>query len=352
MRTTRRRVDPGLIEQLLDTPWRFEFFQSVRLLERCFDSGSPNTAALPAQLRFRNTVSLGFAPSQIESISAVGEGAHAPTGRATLSAVDITPCFIGLLGGQGALPVHYTEHVVDQERSRRNSAPRAFFDLFSSRSVAQFYLAWRKYKPALLYERDRRNHFLPQILALCGFGQEGVRDRLADDAGAIDDEVLAYFAGLLRQRPVSACAMERVLATYFRVPVRLEQFVGKWYRLSEVQCSTLGCSNTGLGTDALLGGRVWQCNLRVRVFIGPLADRQYQSFLPGSGQAAALGKLLGLLTGPAFEYEIRPILRAADVRGCRLESNPRSRLGFDSFLCSLPAATDRSDPAFEIPPSH
>lgn len=351
MQTTQRRIDPGLIEQLLDTPWRFEFFQAVRVLEHCFERTARDAGALAAEIRFSNSVKLGFAPSQLESVTALRAPDAEPGDGTRLDRVEITPSFIGLLGGLGALPASYTEHVIEHERDRRNPVPRAFFDLFTQRAVAQFYLAWRKHKPAFLYEMDRRQHFLPQVLALCGLGHPGLRDRLADDPGAIDDEALAYFAALLRQRPVSAVAVQRVLASYFRVPVRLEQFVGKWYPVPAAQRSALGRANTGLGADTVLGERVWQSDLRVRILIGPLARARFEAFLPGSAQAAALGKLLALLSGAQVEYEVRLILRALDVLPCQLGAQSRPRLGFNSFLCSRPALADRCDAGFEIHPS-
>lgn len=36
MRTSQRRIDPGVIRRLLRQPYRYEFFQAVRLLEQLF----------------------------------------------------------------------------------------------------------------------------------------------------------------------------------------------------------------------------------------------------------------------------------------------------------------------------
>lgn len=36
MRTPQRRIDPGVIRKLLRQPYRYEFFQAVRLLEQLF----------------------------------------------------------------------------------------------------------------------------------------------------------------------------------------------------------------------------------------------------------------------------------------------------------------------------
>ncbi|AWI81027.1 MAG: type VI secretion system baseplate subunit TssG [Betaproteobacteria bacterium HGW-Betaproteobacteria-13] len=350
MQTTQRRIDPGLIGHLLEAPWSFEFFQSVRLLDRELGSGPQRESALSPLLRFSNSLGLGFAPSQLESVTLIQEDSLAGE-EGLLRTVELTPSFIGFLGIHGTLPAHYTEQTIESLRLAGDRGAHAFFDLFSDRVVAQFYLAWRKYKLALMYEHDRRKHFMPQVLAFCGLGQDGLRDRLNEAPGAIDDESLAHFAALIRQRPVSGTALQRVLSSYFRVAVRLEQFVGRWYRLDAAQRAGLGRANVQLGHDVLLGERIWQCDLRVRIFLGPLSLATYRDFLPGSERAAAMKKLLHLLTGLRLEYEVRPVLMAADVKPCRLSGLPGYRLGFDSFVCSRPATSDRSDPAFDIHPS-
>ena len=66
-------------------------------------------------------------------------------------------------------------------------------------------------------------------------------------------------------------------------------------------------------------------------------------------KADALAKLLSLAAGGQLEYEIRPILRAADVVPCVLGAATGCRLGHDSFVLTRPAAADRSDLAYLAP---
>jgi type VI secretion system protein ImpH len=354
MRTAYRRIDPGLIDQLTEAPQRFEFFQAVRLLDNWFRRASKRSSDDPVseQIRFQNPLSLRFAPSQIEDLQLKTrldeEGRE--TGEA--AQVDITPSFIGMLGLHGGLPIHYTERVANQQRFHRDDSTRAFFDMFSNRAVGHFYRAWKKGQLPLQYENNRKNHFLPLLLALSGLGFSPLRDRLQEGPGRIDDESIAFFSGLLRQRPVSASALQNILNSYLRVPVRVEQFVGKWYVIPSTQRSTLGGCNALLGQTLLLGERVWQRNLRVRIHIGPLTHDRYMSFLPNGEYAAVLEKIFTLATGYQFEYEIRPILRAADVKPVQIGRGGGARLGYDSFLICGPAQTDRSDTVFELHPIH
>jgi len=338
MRTPQRRIDPGLIEQTREAPERFEFFQLVRLYEIVFARQGGD--AVSERIRFRNSLRLGFAPSQVDAMQSHERLDEDGNATGELEQVEITPSFMGMLGVNGTLPVHYTEQVIDHERFKRDTSGRAFLDLFTNRAVGHFYRAWKKYRLPIQYETNRRNRFLPLILALGGVGFDALRDRLNDAPGAIEDESIAYFTTLLRQRPVSGEAMARVLAAYFRTPVRVEQFVGRWYVVPRAQWTTLGGQNCALGVDSLVGERVWQRNLRIRLHIGPMAHEQYMGFMPRGELAHALEKLLELATGGQFEYEIRPILRAPDVRPVSLNGG---RLGYDSFLISRPETRDRSD---------
>lgn len=337
MRAPQRRLDAGLIADSQQSPGRYEFFQLVRLYELAFRGEGGD--AVSGRIRFRNSLRLGFAPGQVDGI-------EARQGDAVPERVEITPAFMGMLGVHGALPTHYTEQVIYRERHLKDTAGRAFLDLFTNRSVGHFYRAWKKYRLPVQYEMDRRKHFLPLLLSLVGLGMPGLRGRL----GAIDDESIARLAGLLRQRPVSAEALQRVLGSYFRERVEIEQFVGRWYALPPAQRSQLGGGGRlTLGQDALVGERVWQCNLRIRVRIGPLPRARYLAFLPRGELAEALGTLLSLATGGQFEYEIRPILQAADVVPCVLGAATGCRLGHDSFVLTRPAAADRSDLAYLAP---
>jgi len=345
MRTTQRRLDPGLVESTLQGPERYEFFQLVRLYESVFKNAARTGGVdvVNERIRFRNSLRLGFAPSQVDAMVPTYRVDDEGLETADLDSVEITPSFMGMLGVSGTLPIHYTEQVIDQARFKRDDSGRAFLDLFTNRAVGHFYRAWKKYKLPIQYETDRQNRFLPIILALSGLGFDALRERMSDGQGGIEDESIAFFAGLLRQRPVSAETLQRVISGYFRETVEIEQFVGHWYVIPADQRSTLGGNNVSLGGNSLVGERVWQRNLRVRIHIGPLRHERYMAFLPKGKLAIALENILTLATGGQFEYEICPILRAEDVQPAGLGTASACRLGYDSFILTQPANKDRSD---------
>lgn len=359
MPSAQRRPGAGLIQRLFEEPHRFQFFQAVRLLELYFKHrGHRPDEVLPQRLRFQNSMSLSFPASEIEQAAAFGADgapldiAAQPIVDGALGEARLTPAFIGLLGNSGALPIQYTERLAERELYQRDRAARAFFDAFSNRSVALFYSAWKKYRLHTQYELDNQERFLPLLLALAGLGFNGLRQQMDRNHGEVFDEAVGHYAAAIRQRPASASMVQRVLRSYFNVPLRLEQFVGHWYQVPLEQRTRLGGVNAVLNTTALVGERVWQRDLRVRLWIGPLQRRQFEDFLPGGARAAALAKMVTLLTGLSLEYEVKLILRAEDVSGVHLrQDRDDGRLGWDAFLCSRPERQQRTDASYQIHPT-
>lgn len=361
MPTAQRRATSGVIDELLQSPQQFGFFQAVRLLERWLgENGSPEQGL--SRLNFRNSLSLSFPASEIESLTlqrcvdADGGGCNDNVER-----IDLTPAFMGLLGVTGALPLFYTETLAQREQHHKDHAARAFLDVFSHRAVMLFYQAWRKHRMAVQYEGAQRKRFLPEVLALAGVGQRGLRERVTGRHGGVDDEALAFHAGTLQRRTLSARQLQQVLHSYLKVPVRIEQFVGRWYRLPDEARGHLGVITGGrsglipttgvLGRSAMLGERVWQRDMRMRVVLGPLDRRALQRFLPGGRGAAALKSWLTMLNGVALEYEVNLTLQRDEVQGCSLGSHRsphEARLGWDTFLQTRPAMLDRSDVHYDI----
>lgn len=362
MQATQRRIDPGVVQQLLEDPHRFQFFQALRILEQLFvRQGTSHDEVVPHRLRFRNTLSLSFPASDFDVVAAYSTDgdlldrsasiAHA-VATETIGSVELTPSFMGLLGTMGALPTHYTELLASRELYNRDRAARMFLDTFTNRAVALHYGAWKKYRLALQYELDRRERFLPLVLSLSGVGMPGLRDRMLDGKGDVFDQAVAHYAGAIRQHPVSAILLQRVLADYFSADIAVEQFVGAWYRVPDAQVSRLGVGNARLGSTALAGDRVWQRDLRLRMMIGPLQRDAFEAFLPGGTAALALSKWLTLLTGSCLEYEVRLVLKAEDVKPVGVGKGLGARLGWDSYLCSCPSDRSRSDTRYFIHTLH
>jgi type VI secretion system protein ImpH len=343
MSATQRQRQSSVATRLLDAPYRFDFFQAVRVLQLWLKSqGRGDAQAIADHVRFENSTSLSFPPSDIESLRAANESKEedAPNPQRFY----LTPSFMGFLGPNGTLPRHYSERLLSHQLYKRDHGPRAFLDTYSNRAVALLYSAWKKYRIELDHEFKGRDGFLPLLTALGGLGYTSRRERLSFEEQGVYDESLAYYTAALRQRPMSAVYLESVLNEHFGVDIKIEQFVGKWYYLPPENQTQLGQANATLGATALSGDRVWQRDLRIALQIGPLRKKDFEEFLPQQAAARALEQMLKIMVGVTLEFEIQLILHADDVQGCRLHTQHTSgRLGLDTFVVTQKVQQNRHD---------
>lgn len=357
MPTPQRRVDASVVDQLLAEPYRFEFCQAIRLLDTWLKRhGNVPGKTLFDYLRFQNHLSLAFPASQLEALTPVAD-THIANADDLLAALleqrlqhlSMRPAFMGLLGGNGSLPLHYTARLTAFEQREHDLGPRAFLDLFSNRSLAMFYEAWGKHRPECLSERGDGDAFLAMLLALAGVQPVGAAAGGGGDrSGGIAAATLGFYAAQLRNRCAPASVIGMVLSDYFGVPFVLEQLQGGWQELPPRHQAQLGQCQMPLAMGVLLGARIYRCDQRVRLIIGPLTRAVYQRFLPGTTCARALEKLLTLFSGTAMLFEVHLRLRAQDVGGFKLGEPDAARLGIDAFLLSAAAPADRTDMRYLI----
>ena len=368
-----------ILERLYREPQRFELFQAVRLLyaEAVTDtaaaesqaapaSGSHGLGALPgAAIRFHSAATLGF-PSG--AITAIRRGTPTAGGAGAADThVDIA-CF-GMIGPTGTLPQHYTALVVERSRRFRDTTLREFLDIFVQRTTTLLCRAWAKYRPTVQQEltllagqrvtwdeaaEAPRDPVTAVVASLVGLGGRGLTHRLA----AADDLVFRHSAHFSRQ-PRSAESLERLLRDVYQVPVRVEQFVGRWLELEQPDQTALASRarpvglNARLGVDAIAGRRVWDVESTFEVAVGPLTAADFRSRLPGTARLAALGDLLRLYAGPQFEIRVRLVLAGPSVPPCQLGGDEQSvslsgsRLGWTTWLGGGPRR-DRGDAVFTV----
>jgi type VI secretion system protein ImpH len=322
-----RTTDRSLARELLDEPYRFGFFQAVRLLERMDPQREPvghDADAEREAVRFRARQTLSFPASEIYEITADGEDRP-----------DMSIAFMGLTGPLGVLPHHYTELVIDRTRHNDN-ALSDFLDIFNHRMLSLFYRVWEKYRFPIAYERGKLDDFTQSLFSIVGIGMETLRNRLS-----LNDQVLIFYGGLVVQRPHSATAITSILGDYFGVPAEVKQFSGQWLKLGE-DVTRLGRSNSSLGVSTIAGARVWDAQSKFRIRLGPLSLEEFQDFLPVGSAFRPATELVGLLVGLEFDFDIQLVLDAAMVPFCVLEtgSDAQPRLGWTSWLKTRPRATD------------
>jgi len=320
-----------LDKELFDEPYSFEFFQAVRLIERLMpDRQAVGNKALPNEeaVRFRSRIALDFPSSEIHEITEVDDGDQ--PGR-----VEMLINFMGLVGPNGALPVHYTELVLDRIR-RRDTAMWAFFDIFTHRCVSLFYRAWAKYRFPVAYERGN-DEFTSYLFDLCGLGTKGLKGRMD-----LEDESLLPYSGLIAQRPHSTNALENLISDYFGIGASVKQFFGQWLELDPSDKTSVGVSRSVLGTNIVVGSRVWDQQSKFRLRLGPLTFRHFQAFLPIGTAYAALQSVVRFMVGPELDFDVQLELQKEQVPATILTTRAirKPMLGWTSFLRSKPAKHD------------
>lgn len=350
----RRAVD-ALAETLFEEPYRFEFFQAVRLLERLFPEREPvgKSGGAPARevVRFRTHASLVFPASQLYSLTSERAGVRAgdEDGEATRDSADEQPemvvNFMGLTGPSGTLPAHYTELLAERAR-HKDTAYWEFLDLFNHRLISLFYRAWEKYRFHVAYERGDRDRFTEYLFDILGLGTRGLKKRL----GGQDDEGLLFYGGLIAQRPRSASALAAILSDNYGVPAAVEQFSGQWLALDADSLTRLGAANSELGVNFMVGERFWDSQSKFRLNFGPLTLREFLLFLPGGGALDVVVKTTRLLVGLEFDFDVELRLRREEVPEWRLgaPSEAGPMLGWTSWL-KTKEFPDGDDPLVVLP---
>lgn len=321
-----------LRQELFDEPYRFEFFQAIRLLERIFPESSPLGRDVTPQneaVQFRSRVSLNFPASQIQELKEVNNL------FSDQKKTEMFVNFMGMLGINGVLPIHYTELAMDRARYG-DTAFWAFLDIFTHRSVSMFFRAWEKYRFPINYERGN-DSFTEYLFDFVGLGTQGLRGR-----SNLDDESLLPYSGLIIQKPHSASALNQILSDYFGITAKVEQFSGQWLSLDEESITRLGKANSLLGRNTVVGTQVWDYQSKLRVVLGALSFNQFQAFLPNGTAHKPLKSIVCLMIGRETDFDVKLKLKAKEVPSCILTTRAKRRpmLGWTSFLKTKPFKKD------------
>jgi type VI secretion system protein ImpH len=322
--------------ELERAPFSFDFFHAVRTIENLNrDKPRIGTAARPQDepIRFSQEPSMSFAPAALSAFNPADRGG---TPR-------LQQRFFGVLGPNGALPLHLTEFA--RERLLHNADPTftRFLDLFHHRFLALFYRAWSQANPATSFDRPKEDRFADYVGSLLGIGAPSLRDR--DAAG---DHVKLYFSGWMSRQVRNSDGLKSILSGYFQLPVEVESFVGHWMFLPDSQRTRLGIRGPGiqLGIGAVIGSRVWDRQHKLRVHFGPLKLADYEAMLPSGRSLDAVAALLRQYLCHEFDWDVRLSLEASDVPQARL--GQYGRLGWTTWIGRYQKQTPARDLTLDV----
>lgn len=320
--------DPVDVErQLEDAGAAMDFFQALRLLENAHPDKPRIGASLRPRddaVRFGRDPSLGFEPGAVAG--------YTPATGAAKARLAVN--FFGLFGANGPLPLHLTEYARDRARNHGDNTLVAFMDVFHHRMVSLFYRARAAADPAISLDRPDSDRFADYVGSLFGIGTPAMRGR--DEIG---DFAKLHFAGLMANQRRPAAGLVTILRAYFKLPVEIEQFVGHWMKIPLDGQTRIGMEDRGnrLGTSAVLGWKVWDCQHKFRLVIGPLDYADYERMLPGGASMTRLVDWVRSYAGTVLDWDVRLVLERSAVPPLKLGAR---RLGWTTYLASGPAARD------------
>jgi type VI secretion system protein ImpH len=328
-----------LIRALKDAPYAFDLFQALYLIQRSESARAPlgTSLGLDESVRLSGEVGLGFAPSDIVSVSP----SNRPGPALTLMTSAMT-----LAGASAPLPLPYTELLLEMRRQRDESGFE-LLDIFNQRMLAFLYCSRSKHRPALSHVELGQMPVTKALDSLSELGwSEGVR-------GPRGQRAWLRHAGLLGAAPRSMTSLLALLNDRFGLRFSGKQFFGGWFEFDPADRACLSGSTVRrrgsmLGAGASLGRRAWDQSSAIEIKSPALRRSEFMAFLPG-GESY---KLIAWLAARHFQSDVEirfsAKLQDDDSTVFALGSEASPSLGLTSWLQGG-KSPDQSRPAFDQP---
>jgi type VI secretion system protein ImpH len=312
----------GLLARLKEKPYEFGFFHAMRLLE-CLNGQGPRLgeSKKPADdpVRLAQEPDLTFAPS---TLTRCEESAKQRIPRLLVR-------FLGLLGPNGPLPLHLTEFARTRQRPPYyDNSFACFLDIFHHRLLSLFYRAWAMNEPTVSYDRPQSDRFAIYVGTLAG---RGLPAMLGQDE--MPDAAKLYYCGLLAGQARNAAGLQAMVWSFFGIPARVVEFVGEWLAMPARHLCRPGLERAGgsiLGQSAFIGVRVWSCQHKFCIVLGPMDYDDYLSFLPSGRRLQRLKALVRNYAGDELAWDVNLILQREETPATRL--NGHFGLGWTTWL--------------------
>lgn len=331
MATTDGAAAPALT-QLSTVIREYSLFQAVlQVIKRLRDAHPMlDDDALYDLLEFQANPGLGFPGHDIDRVEFFTERDQLRA-RMRLNV-------LGLCGAGSPLPAFYGEQACAD--SVGGNATRDFLDVFHHRLHRLMLPIWRKYRYRVCFQAGARDGFSEQMFALIG-----LRGRQIRSAAQLNCKRLLPYLGLLGLRAHSAALIETVLRYYFRHSrLFIEQWVERTVVIAPLQRNSLGCANSVLGHDQVLGNRIADRSGKFRVHLQDLGWHQLHGFLPTGTDYPLLCALVRLTARDPFDYDLRLVLAKEEIQPLHIGEHNACRLGWTSWL-----AHERADGVVIVP---
>ena len=309
-------------------PWRHGFLPLMRRLAAA-DPLQPliGTSQRPQQENFRlgQQASLAFAPRELAKVEIKADIDQEPR-------VHLKLFGLGMLGPQGALPIHFTELVRERIEGRRDTTLADFIDLFHHRVFTHIYRAWAQSQSAAGLDRPGEELFSAYVARLAG-----------DEPSEVQGSPLApharWASSAHRVRAArNPDGLVSTLSRFFGVTVALREYVLQWMPIAPQDQCVLGQPRRSsvLGEGAVAGEVVPDRQNRFRLVIGPLDLERYLRLTPQGASSGedlpALIEIVRSFIGFEYLWEVELLIDSIAAPRCRLGDT--TQLGWSTWMAS------------------
>jgi type VI secretion system protein ImpG len=324
-----------LVKDLLSCGHEFSFHQVMHLARTVLGPDTaPGLPEVPWQerLHIRPDLSLAFPAADVARVERSGQDG---------SELLVTTTFLGLYGSSSPLPTHYTEDLMD-EAAAGSSVCRDFLDIIHERLYRLYSQCWSKYRLFIQVAEEKNPPDQERLFCLIGLGDQELRDCLPDSWS------LVRYAGLLTQFSRSAEGLQTLLRDALGLSqLEVVQCVLRTVQISKDQHMRLGLSSMCLGVDTVLGSEMPDRASKIRIEIGPLSKKTFDSLLPGTELHDKLTRLVRLYINDPLVCDLRITIAAQQVRPISLGDPAGSRLGLNTW-CFSGATLDEVSATFPL----
>ena len=308
METRERNASPTVERwrKYLDAAPR-SFFALASFLERVTQGAvEVGRGGPPARevIRFRHDPGLGFPSADVSDVTVLDE--EPPR-------YQVVTTFLGLTGAVSPLPSYLVESVLFD--AERGGVQRDFLDVFHHRVMSLLYRAKIRLDPAREHRSDGTDPWLRRLLGLAG---------IHEDSGiALEPKHLMRLIPILAKNSRGAAALKVATLSVLvdELPdaeVSVREFIGSWINLEDDQQTRLGVANNRLGTETMLGSRVFDRRGKFALQLGVLSREQAALFDEGEPLLDRVRAAVSLVLRDPLEYDLELQLEAGSTRALTL----------------------------------
>jgi type VI secretion system protein ImpH len=291
-------------------PESMGFFELLRRLER-------------DQMRFGRSGGPSREPARLGQRARLTFGTRDVAGFHTGSPPRVDVEVLGLLGPEGALPLHITRWVLSRMSDRwftegsdaaSDTTFLDFCNLLQHRMMALYWRAWGDARPEVQIEHEAASRVRALVETLAGVALPGTKPKVADTQTRLK---LRHATALGRQ-VYSVERLTAYLSDVVEAPVTLVEFFGTWTELPPRLQSRIGRQHARLGRSAVVGSRSFQRQTLVELRVGPLPLSRFAEFLADPELTNRLRHAIRHAMGREMEFNLRLVLAREDIPDARL----------------------------------